>query len=98
MADLVERLRAMAGSIMVPMENAMNLLLEAANAIEAAQEDAVRLDWLSQLDVGICHLGYGDYQWYSYANPKPEHGMLGLRAAIDKARGKGEESNESMDH
>lgn len=54
--------------------------------IEALRADAERLDWLSQLDVGICHLGHGDYQWYSYANPKPERGMLGLRAAIDAAR------------
>nr|DAL53116.1 MAG TPA_asm: hypothetical protein [Caudoviricetes sp.] len=37
MNDLIERLRAMAGSDMVPMEKAMNLLLEAANAIEASQ-------------------------------------------------------------
>ena len=74
------------------------LLTVAADALEAAREDLARLDWLSQHDVGICHLGHGDYQWYSYAIPKPEHGMLGLRAAIDQARGKGGESNESMDH
>ena len=40
MDDLLERLRAMAGSDMVPMEKAMKLLLEAADALEAAREDA----------------------------------------------------------
>ena len=73
-------------------------ILEQKAEIEALREDAERLEWLSQLDVGICHLGYGDYQWYGYANPKPEHGMLGLRAVIDQARGKGGGPNESMDH
>ena len=38
MNDLIERLQAMAGSDMVPMEKAMNLLLEAANALEALRE------------------------------------------------------------
>lgn len=39
MNDLIERLRAMVGSDMVPMEKAMNLLLEAANALEAARTE-----------------------------------------------------------
>ena len=90
MDDLIERLRLLEqdhepdGWPAVLMRDITALL----DALEAAREDAERLDWLSQLDVGISHLGHGDYQWYGYANPKPESGMLGLRAAIDHARRK----------
>ena len=85
MDDLISRLRKAAH---IEPEEVAELMEEAAAALEAAREDAERLDWLSQHDVGIFHLGRGEYQWYGYANPKPEHGMLGLRAAIDQARRK----------
>ena len=77
------------------MEQSADLLEEAAAALEAAREDAERLDWLAReastlwgsRDRGGYELPYFDItSGRECCNPGD------LRAAIDQARGKGVQS------
>ena len=87
MDELIERLRLRAAA-----HGGHKLLEEAAAALEAAREDAERLDWLAReastlwgsRDRGGYELPYFDItSGRECCNPGD------LRAAIDQARGKG---------
>ena len=90
MDELIERLRLRAAA-----HGGHKLLEEAAAALEAAREDAERLDWLAReastlwgsRDRGGYELPYFDItSGRECCNPGD------LRAAIDQARGKGVQS------
>lgn len=81
MDDLINRLRVMVGSDMVPMEKAMKLLLVAVSAIEAAGEDAERYRWLKSQN-------NEDFSFSVVKNPHFDvyDSAEELDAAIDAAR------------
>ncbi|MCE7031774.1 hypothetical protein LY625_03940 [Lysobacter sp. GX 14042] len=79
MSDLVERLEAFETSDELGNGD-FSLLREAAAALEAAREDAERLDWLAdQMRITDVNFILGSLPLNSQD----------LRAAIDQARGKG---------
>ena len=88
MADLIEalRLRARGGD---------KLLEEAAAALEAAREDAERLDWLAREASTLCgSRDRGGYElpYFDITSGRECCDPGDLRAAIDHARGKGVQS------
>ena len=74
MNDLIERLRAIADSDMVPMEKAMKLLEEAADALEAVREAAEYMR--NQVEWEPCDCGCP-----SARTPKDARAVTWLRAA-----------------
>ena len=95
MDDLIERLRGYAEAEDLHVDERATLL-EVADALEAAREDAERLDWLA---AGACmNSGWREHgTWETPAllvNSTREHCTpADLRSAIDQARWKGGAGN-----
>ena len=91
MNELIERLQKSAEHVRSTskggMEYEARLMEEAAAALEAAREDAERLDWLGSGEDRTCYVAMDD-RWTVQDGPLMVGGDT-LRAAIDQARGKG---------
>ena len=91
MDELIERLNVCANDPMwcEHAEVQKSLLREAVAALEAAREDAERLDWLAEGFRTCTVYMSGSHPWVPGHKVRSLHGP-NFRAAIDQARGKAE--------